>query len=100
MESNNREETEERLAEFIKLEHWYTEMGEYLHKLSLELGAVSETDDRLFKEFKELLSPLGFFVWQVDKIEHPCPPREVYQIRVCRKLPIEMGLDEVPIIGV
>ena len=90
----------EQLAKFMNLERRYTEMGEYLHKLSLELGIATDENEKLHKEFETILEPAGFFVWRVGKIEHPRPPRDVYQIEVCRKLPIEIESNRCTLIGV
>ena len=97
MNGNN---NEGKILEFANLEHQYTEMGERLYKLSLELGYTSEEDEELRNEFKAILDPAGFFVWGVDKIEHLRPPRDVYQIQVCRKLPIEIESGECTLIEV
>jgi hypothetical protein len=94
------DDSEKKLKKFMELEYQYTEMGEYLHKLSLELGICTEEGVKLHKEFEAILEPVGFFVFGVDKIEHPFPPRDVYQIQVCRKLPIEIESNRCTLIGV
>jgi hypothetical protein len=86
-----------RLA-YIKLLHQYSEMGEEVYKKELDLGYCSAEDEKLRKEFESILDPSGFFVEQTDRIAHPC--RDVYHLRVCRKLPIEMKAKNTPSIRV
>ena len=86
MDGNNKEEKAEEFGELLQQ---YTEMGETLHKMSLELGYCSGENDKLYKEFQAMLEPLGFFVWQADRLHYP-NGREVYQVRLCKKLPIEI----------
>ena len=87
MESSNNEEKEAAFREMLRQ---YSEMGEAVYKLYCELGYEREEDKKLRNEFGSILEPAGFFVWGIDAIKHPM--REVYEIRVCRKLPVEMEI--------
>ena len=86
-------------AAFNVMLRQYTEMGEKLYAMEKELGYVDEEKEKLRKEFEGILDPAGFFILgDIDKIEHPRPPRDVYQVVVMRKLPIEIktGKPELP----
>ena len=92
-------EKEEKQAKLTKMLHQYTEMGEEIYKLSCELGYEDGEKEKLRKEFEGILDPAGFFILgNIDKIEHPRLPRDVYQVVVMRKLPIEIktGKPELP----
>jgi len=54
---------EGKLKKFMEMEYQYTEMGEYLHKMSLDLGIAYDRNEKLREEFKAILDPAGFFVW-------------------------------------
>ena len=95
----NEEEISEKEREFRELMCVYSEMGEKLYAMEKELGYVDEEKEKLRKEFEVILDPAGFFILGgIDKIEHPRPPRDVYQVVVMRKLPIEIetGKSELP----
>ena len=92
MEDDDKEEKEAKLNEMLRQ---YTEMGEDVYRLYCELGYVDEEKEKLRKEFEGILDPAGFFILgDIDKIEHPRPPRDVYQVVVMRKLPIEIETGE------
>jgi len=85
MEGSNKEEKQKKLEDLLSK---YSEMGEEIHNLEMELGHLWQEPIKWREEFMSILKPAGFYVHNVEKLVY-VHDREVYNVQAMRMLPSE-----------